>query len=382
MNAIAATAVLERTDLRTAEMARLKVRLLAEGLRVELGTNLSGSLRPALRTRSGSCGGLDLILPDGSWVNAPMKERFAQRSSLRLVEEDGSPWLADEAMRVPVELAPAPAYYQLTTSAGRPMKRIGQLCSDRIGVGITNNCTYWRSEAERCKFCSIGLNVRDERSRKAPQDVLEAVLAAIDDSQAPARHVLLGGGTPDGDDAGAREIAELASLIKRHCDVSIYAMIAPPSDLGYLALLADAGVDEIGVNIEVFSEEAARYFIPAKHAAASIDDYWRVLERCVELFGPINTRSITVVGLEDPQVTLRGVDRLASMGVLPILSPLRPLDGTLLENYSALSADELWDITLAAADVAGAHDMPLGPVCIACQSNTLTVPGDRRYRVY
>lgn len=368
-------------DSRTVEMARLKTRLLAEGARVELGA-LAASARPTLRTRSGSCGGLDMILPDGTWVNVPVRERFAQRSSIRLVEAEGSAWLAVDDERVPVQLAPTPAYYAHSTHSGRPMHRIGQLCSDRIGIGITNSCTYWVSEDDRCKFCSVGLNVRDERSRKAPRDVLETVLAAMADPDAPARHVLLGGGTPDRDGAGAPEIAELAGLIKSHCDLPIYAMIAPPSDLSYVDLLANAGVDEIGVNIEVFSEEAARYFIPAKHAAVGPDGYWRTLERCVELFGPINTRSITVVGLEDPAITLRGVNRLASMGVLPILSPLRPLDGTLLEDYPTLSAGQLWDLTCAATEVAAAHDMPLGPICIACQSNTLTLPGDRRYRLY
>jgi hypothetical protein len=381
MTPIATTAVPETVDLRSAEMARLKVRLLAEGLRVEL-SDLAAETRPTLRTRSGSCGGLDLILPDGTWVNAPVQERFARQSSIRLTEADHSAWLVDDHLRVRVELAAAPAYYERRTHAGRQMKRIGQLCSDRVGVGITNTCTYWLSEADRCKFCSIGLNVKDERSRKAPKDVLETVLAAANDPQAPARHVLLGGGTLDRDGAGIPEIAELAALIKEHCEISIYAMVAPPRDLAYLDHLAQSGVDEVGVNIEVFSEEAARYFIPAKHAAAGIDGYWRALERCVELFGPINTRSITVVGLEDREVTLRGVERLAAMGVLPILSPLRPLDGTPLEGYRTLSATELWDLTVAAAEVAGAHDMPLGPVCIACQSNTLTVPGDRRYRIY
>jgi biotin synthase-related radical SAM superfamily protein len=330
----------------------LKVRLLAEGLRVEL-RDLAASTRPTLRTRSGSCGGLDLILPDGTWVNAPVRERFARRSSIRLTEADQSAWLASDDLAVPVRLASAPAYYALRTHAGRPMKRIGQLCSDRVGIGITNTCTYWLSEADRCKFCSIGLNVRDERSRKAPQDVLETVLAAASDAQAPARHVLLGGGTPDREGAGIPEIAELATVIREHCEISIYAMVAPPKDLAYLNLLAESGVDEVGINIEVFSEEAARYFIPAKHAAAGVDGYWRALERCVELFGPINTRSITVVGLEDREVTLRGVERLAAMGVLPILSPLRPLDGTLLEGYPTPSAAELWDLTEAAAETAG-----------------------------
>ena len=363
------------------DSARLKVPLLAEGLRLDLGLHGSEA-RPTLRTRSGSCGGLDIVMPDGTWVNAPVRERFAMRSRLLLRGADDGVWLEADDQSIPVTLAPTPAYYDRSTSSGRPMTRIGQLCSDRIGIGITNTCTYWIDEADRCKFCSVGLNVATERSRKSPHDVLETVLAAVDDSVAPARHVLLGGGTPDRGSAGVPEIAELASLIRRNTHLRIYAMIAPPADLSLLDTLAEAGVDEIGVNIEVFSEDAARYFIPAKHAAAGRDGYWRVLERCVELFGAVNTRSITVVGLEDPAITVRGVERLAAMGVLPILSPLRPLDGTLLENHPTLSASELWELTEAATQAAARFDMPLGPVCIACQGNTLNLPGHPLYRLY
>ena len=153
-------------------------------------------------------------------------------------------------------------------------------------------------------------------------------------------------------------------------------------DLGHLELLADAGVDEIGMNIEVFTEQAARRHIPGKHAALPHDHYWRALARAVKLFGPVNTRSITVVGLESPQATVAGVERLASLGVLPILTPLRPLDGTPLHDHPRMPASELRELTDAAATAAARHDMPLGPVCIACQSNTLTVPGHPRYRLY
>ncbi len=363
-------------------MTRMKTRLLAEGLRVELRPALADTLRPAFRTRSGSCGGLDVILPDGTWVNCPVHERFARTSSLRLVDCDGSSSIVGDGVNVPVTLAPAPEYYGRRTTRGTSMRKVGQLCSDRVGVGITNLCTYWKSRERRCKFCSIGLNIGNEHARKDPLDVLETVLATLADPVAPARHVLLGGGTPDEHDAGATEIAQLATLIKSHSDVAIYAMVAPPRDLGYLDLLADAGVDEIGINIEVFSEQAARQFIPAKHAAAGVDGYWRALEYAVELFGPINTRSITVVGLEDRETTVRGVARLASMGVLPILSPLRRLDDTLLEHFDAPTADELWAVTVESAAAADAYEMPLGPICIACQSNTLNLPGDRRYRLY
>lgn len=371
------------TDRRSREMAWLKTRLLAEGLRVDPAAEaLITVAKPMLRVRSGSCGGIDLILPDGTWVNAPVRESFARTSKLRLCAAGDEAIIHDGRAAHMVSLVPAPEFYGAATTSGRPMRRIGQLCSDRLGVGVTNICTYYRSRATRCGFCSIGANVKDEQATKADQDIIETVSAAVHDSTAPARHVLLGGGTPDQDDAGAPRIAALAKAIKARCDVSIYAMLAPPRDLDHLELLADAGVDEVGMNIEVFTEAAALRAIPGKHAALPLDHYWQALERAVELFGPLHTRSITVVGLEPAEATVAGVERLAALGVLPILSPLRPLDGTLLQNHPRMAAHALYELTLAASEAAGRHDMPLGPLCIACQSNTLTVPGHPLYRLY
>ena len=370
-------------DTRTVEMTKLKLRLLSEGLRVELTASDAVGARPALRVRSGSCGGLDLILPDGTWVNAPIHERFARSSPIRLVSgRDGPELDLDEADRLPVRLVPPPAYYAQRSSNGVPLQEVGQLCSDRIGVGLTNACTFYRSRADRCRFCSIGMNTGTERGNKADDDIVEAILAALRDPVAPARHILLGGGTPNRDDAGAARIAALSRRIKLHTRAPIYAMLAPPRDLTHLSALIAAGVDEVGMNIEVFDEAAGRRYIPGKQAAMSREEHLRALERCVELFGPVRTRSIVVVGLEPVDDTIAGVARLASMGVLPILSPLRPLDGTLLQDHPRLSASEMWEVTQAAAEAADRFGVPLGPTCIACQSNTLTYPGHELYRLY
>jgi hypothetical protein len=370
------------TDGRLLEMTRVKTALLRDGLRVDLAALDNALAKPALRVRSGSCGGLDLILDDGTWVNAPVRERFARSSPFSLVLDASGPVIHGFGEPLGVELVPAPAYYTTVTASGAPMMRVGQLCSDRVGVGLTNICTFWRSSRDRCRFCSIGSNVATETANKALQDAVETICAAVADPIAPARHVLLGGGTPNAQDAGIPGIAEVAHAVRQRVDVPIYAMVTPPADLGLLQHLADAGVDELGMNIEVFSADAARRYIPGKHAAFGLDGYWRALERAVSIFGPVNTRSITVIGLEDAAVTVTGVRRLAELGVMPILSPHRPLDGTQLADHARRTADELWDLTLRSAEAAADFDIPLGPTCIACQSNTLTVPGDRRYRLY
>jgi hypothetical protein len=202
--------------------------------------------------------------------------------------------------------------------------------------------------------------------------------------------VLLGGGTPPGEDAGAVAIAAAATAIKeRWPSLPVYAMIAPPRDLSYVDLLADSGVDELGINVELFSDDAAAMYVPGKHRLG-LDYFLTCLSRAVARFasarGGVNgvgtIRSITVVGLEPEQETLRGVDLLASIGVMPILTPFRAMAGTELECHLRWSSTRLWELTLEATQVADKHGMPLGPTCIPCQSNTLNIPGHPLYRYY
>lgn len=358
-----------------------------------LGIQYSGDLPSGIkaphRVRSGSCGGLDLLLPSGLMVNAPLNEHFAKSSPFRLHwNADQGASISDERTgeSVRIQIPPTPAYYQdKYCSSGKLMVKVGQICSDRLGVGLTNRCHFWSHKAERCQFCSIGLNADsgDEVRDKALDEIIEVADAAIADPILPARHVLLGGGTPSTSDAGARRIAEAAERIKqKHPDVPIYAMIVPPDDRSWIRRLRQAGVDELGMNVEVFSEAAGARFMPGKHKAIGLTGYLAALETAVDLFGPVNTRSIILAGLEPADETVAGVARLAAMGVMPILTPFRPLVGTPLEFYERWSVTRMWDLTVACTDAIKHYKVPMGPTCIPCQSNTMTASTHDLHRYY
>jgi hypothetical protein len=388
----------------TARMsARLKVDLLAEGLRIGPGVeeHLAEHGKPPLRVRSGSCGGLDLVLPGGIYANCPVNELFAAGSPY-LLRRAGSALQVEDTRSgaaTDVTVTPCPAYYHRRSSrTGVPLSQLGQLCSDRLGIGLTNGCSFWARPETRCRFCSIGLNVRSghEVGRKSTIDVLEVADAAVDDPVAPSRHVLLGGGTPPGPDAGAIAIADATRALKaRYPGVLVYAMVAPPADASYVELLVAAGVDELGINLEVWSDAAADLYLSGKRAVGR-DHYLRMLGTAVAAFrdrersgragsypsGVGRVRSIMIVGLESGPDVLRGVEALACRGVMPILTPFRPMRGTEMERHPRWSGDALWKLTAAATTVAGRHDLPLGPTCVPCQANTLNLPGHPAYRSY
>jgi hypothetical protein len=72
--------------------------------------------------------------------------------------------------------------------------------------------------------------------------------------------------------------------------------------------------------------------------------------------------------------TLRGVEALAERGCFPILSPFRPDPGTPLRNHLPPNANSLEETFLRSLDIAEYRGVKLGPRCIPCTHNTLTLP--------
>ncbi|MDB4223372.1 hypothetical protein N9850_06340 [Granulosicoccus sp.] len=380
----------ERENLTSEEIARwaeIKFGLLAEGARISQSAKeaLFGSKQP-IRTRSGVSGGLDIALDGYIDVNVPVTEAFTFSSTFRL-DFSGDVFLVTRHGKEICEFIPqpTPSYYEgKLTESGEEMRRIGQMCSgDRFCYGMTGpTCYFWKKE-RRCKYCSISNNFDEDAARKQKTHFNEVLDAAISDDRLPAKHVLLGGGTPKGDDMGAIMASEYCRELKeKHPDISVYVMIAAPLENKYIDLLHSSGADELGMNLEFWSDHAWQNYIPGKNEKIGKDRYLRALEYSVNVFGPINTRSILIAGLEDLEHTLEAGIHLVNMGVMPILSPFRPLDGTMLENHRGATGAEYVDLWTRLDEKAEPLGIPVGPSCKACQNNTLALPFGSRYRSY
>ena len=364
--------------------AELKFAILANGLRLTpradatlFENDTANRAKKPLRTRSGVSGGLDLRLSADVFVNAPVAERFAKSSDLVLdiLENGFGVWRGDEFLANVTPL-PEPRFYARETQDGTErLSRIGQMCSpDRFCYGMTGpGCSFWPKH-ERCRYCSIGFNKPDDATRKREDHLYEALEAAIDEPEWPARHVLLGGGTPVGDDMGALLAAQLCSGIKQRFDLPVYVMIAAPLKNEFIRRLHDAGVDELGINLEFWSDAAWDKYIPGKRDRIGKTRFLEALEYSVSLFGPVRTRSILIAGLESPENTLHAVMELTQRSVMPILSPFRPLAGTQLANTKGFSTAEYITLYNEAKGITDKAQLPLGPTCICCQNNTLALP--------
>ena len=89
-----------------------------------------------------------------------------------------------------------------------------------------------------------------------------------------------------------------------------------------------------------------------------------------------------MVGLEEAETTLAAVAELAKIGCVPVLSPFRPDPITDLASMPPPSAEEMARIFLEAREIAGKYGVKLGPRCVPCSHNTLTLADGSADYVY
>jgi len=352
----------------------LKLELLSKGLRVNLDLNSFQHKEP-LRVRTGASGGLDLSLSHDVFVNAPVNESFAKNSDL-ILKKTNNRFIITSDLLEPFEvtLFSEPNFYKKRTSTEISMRQIGQMCTgDRLCIGLENKCYFW-STGEQCQFCSIELNRNEETYPKIVSDICEVIGEAEKETKHPMCHIDFTSGTFPPPDHGAVYYSSIIKKVKEITDKRIYVMICPPFDLKYVDCLYDAGVYEIGYNIEIFDKKIAKEIIPGKANRIGFDQYTKTLKRAVDLYGEIKTKSALLVGLESKETTLKGVDFLCQLGVMPVLSCFRPLSGTRLERQRPPSTYQMAETFFESLEIADSYGMPLGPTCIPCQNNSLAFP--------
>ena len=163
-------------------------------------------------------------------------------------------------------------------------------------------------------------------------------------------------------------------MLRAEVDLPSYVMIAAPLEDHYIDSLFVAGVEDLGINLEFWEDESWLRYIPGKLARIGKDRYLDAIAHAGSIFGRVRSRSILIVGLESSAATLRAVDELASRGVMPILSPFRPLVGTELAGARGFSSAEYQHLFVEASSAAGRYGLPIGPTCLPCQNNVLALP--------
>jgi glutathione synthase/RimK-type ligase-like ATP-grasp enzyme len=237
------------------------------------------------------------------------------------------------------------------------------LSTDRLRIKMIHGCEY-KNLGVGCKFCNVS-----ESDKVYSIDETMAALQSNPDLL--FRHMMIGGGTCLSSECWDNIISLSKRLKSEYKDKTLSLMSVPPS-IDVLHNLKNAGVDEAAFNIEIYSEKSAEDLMPGKSAHRR-ETYFQVLSEAVKVFGKGNVRSAIIVGLEDDSAVLSAVEKLSAIGVQPCLSVFRQTIGSVLSDRLPPTNTYLKHIYLKAESIAEKYDLNIGPKCIECRNNMLSI---------
>lgn len=287
----------------------------------------------------------------------PVYSDAAWRSPFTLSSRDGVSELARSGQGnkvIPIAEArvpDAPRFYERQTADGIPYQQIATLHSrDVLATTVLQTCIRYESRRKACKFCSIGQSLRAGRTiaEKRPEHLAEVAKAAVELDG--VTQMILTTGTPATSDRGAKVLAESARAIKAAVDLPIQAQCEPPADVRWYQRLKDAGVDALGMHLEVLGEDLRREILPGK-AEDTLEDYYAAFAEAVKVFGRGQVSTYILAGLGDSAETILSVsEKLIALGVYPFVVPFVPVRGTPLEDHPTPSAEFMRSILAPLAD--------------------------------
>lgn len=319
------------------EILRLKVRLLTEG------ANLPENQFRGRKGGAGPVGGMYFYLPNGRTCGIPIRHGdLAKRYNSAALEQTDDPhiWLYDGS--VELKLIPKPKFYDLTTSDGIPYSKLAVLHGSRtLATTVFQGCKYW-TKGSQCKFCTIPNSYQSGNTvlEKTPEQLVEVVLAA--ESEGVIDDVLLTTGTTESPDMGCTILIQIIEAIRGSSSIPIGVQFEPPVDVSFIRDVANAGANAVGMHIESAEESIREVMSPGKHQYGSLEFYQERLKHALDYFERGNVSTYVLHGLgEDSERTLTLVEELAAMGVLAIVSPVRPAAGSQLADYIPTYVDNL-----------------------------------------
>ena len=151
-------------------------------------------------------------------------------------------------------------------------------------------------------------------------------------------------GTPPTSDRGAAILCESAFAVKAAVDLPIQAQCEPPDDDQWFWRMKAAGVDTLGMHLEILTPAVRERLMPGK-AEVPLSRYMEAFKTAVAVFGRGQVSTYILAGLGDSKETiLQTCEQLVALGVYPFVVPFVPISGTPLEDHPAPSSEFMKDV--------------------------------------
>ena len=285
-------------------------------------------------------------------------------STYELITEDGKLYITDGTDKVETVAITPPDYMRdEMVIDGRKICEYVNSYTDKTRIQLTSGCS------NHCKFCNA-------TEYKYGINPIEGMEKAIDIAlkQTNSRHMTISSGSVWPKDL--EKITELYDhFIKKYDNYDIDIMMTPRGFTsyddstqyeGYIKHLKEVGAYGLSINMELNNLDYLKKFCPEKYAIGQ-DNYLKFLEIAVKVFGKDRVRSLLIVGIEPLEETLKGVEKLAKIGVNPTLSPLFPYG----EANMPPKAELFIKAKEEAEKICKKYNVKMGPICKPCTHNVL-----------
>lgn len=346
-------------------LLELKISILNQGIRIS--PNAITAMQKLGYIREGVFQSVDLFLPNGLVINAPYKTEFSELSPY-YIEYSGSSYVLiyNDELLTEISFDVMDTYSQKVATNGTIYRQVAFWATDRLRIHHQFRCIF-KEQKQGCKFCNIKL----KEGNFSLSDIFEIIDFYLQNVK--FNHFLIGGGSG----AATKEtqnIIAIAQHIRKQSTKPIYAMCLPPKDVSVLDDYKKAGINEIGFNIEFFDREVAKNLMPGK-GEIPINQYENAFIEAVRIWNPKgNVRSMMVLGLEPLDSFYSGVEWLCSLGVMPIISIFRPMHNMHMKDALPMCNEKIKEIYDNLLEITTKYNLKLGPSCIYCQNNTLSMP--------
>lgn len=227
-----------------------------------------------------------------------------------------------------------PRFYDLQTLDGVPYSQIATLHGrDVLATTILQTCIRYQSRTKTCKFCAIGQSLAAGRTiaRKTPEQLAEVARAAV--LLDGVKHMVMTTGTPNVTDRGAAVLCDSAFAVKAAVDLPIQGQCEPPDDDAWFIRMKAAGIDALGMHLEVVTPELRAEIMPGK-AGVPVSRYLDAFRAAVPVFGRGQVSTYILAGLGDTREAILSIaETLIELGVYPFVVPFVPISGTPLEDH-------------------------------------------------
>jgi len=307
--------------------------------------------RAGAPSRRGGAGPSDhkAVTVDGHTIMVPVHTHAAADSPfvMHAPGPDGLGTVTRDTIPIAqIRVPAAPRFYAMQTLDGVPYSHIAQLHgADVLATTVLQTCIRYESRRKACKFCAIGQSLAAGRTvaHKTPEQLAEVARAAV--LLDGVRHMVMTTGTPAGRDRGAEVLAASAFAIKAAVPgLPIQGQCEPPDDDAWFRRMRDAGIDTLGMHLEVVTPALRAQLMPGK-AEVPVERYLAAFEAAVAVFGRGQVSTYILAGLGDtPEAILSISERLLALGVYPFVVPFVPIAGTPLEDHPSPSPAFMQDL--------------------------------------